>query len=41
MAPVACLVRSPEALANVLEDAGPVALDRAGAVLDERALEVG
>jgi hypothetical protein len=33
---VACLVRSPEALANVLEAAGPLALDRAGAVLDER-----
>jgi hypothetical protein len=30
------LVRSPEALANVLEAAGPLALDRAGAVLDER-----
>jgi hypothetical protein len=32
---VACLVRSPEALANILEAAGPVALDRE-AVLDER-----
>ena len=33
---VACLVRSPEALANVLEAAGQVALERAGALLDER-----
>jgi hypothetical protein len=33
---VACLVRSPEALANVLAAAGPLALLRAGAVLDER-----
>jgi hypothetical protein len=30
------LVRSPEALANALEAAGPVALERAGAILDER-----
>ena len=36
---VACLVRSPEGLANVLEAAGPLALDRAGAVLDERVPE--
>lgn len=31
------LVRSPEALANVLEAAGPLTLERAGAILDERA----
>lgn len=37
---VVALVRSPEALANVLEAAGPLALDRAGAVLDERVPEV-
>jgi hypothetical protein len=30
------LVRSPEALARLMEAAGPVALERAGAVLDER-----
>jgi hypothetical protein len=30
------LVRSPEALAHVMEAAGPLALERAGAVLDER-----
>src|SRR3954452_24911255 len=30
------LVRSPEALAHVLEAAGPLALERAGAVLDAR-----
>ncbi len=30
------LLRSPEALANVLEAAGQVALERAGAILDER-----
>jgi hypothetical protein len=30
------LVRSPEALARVLEAAGPLALERAGAILDER-----
>ena len=33
------LVRSPEALAHVLEAAGPVALERTGAVLDERVPE--
>jgi hypothetical protein len=36
---VACLVRSPEAQAKVLETEGPVMLDRAGAVLDERVPE--
>ena len=30
------LARSPEALANVLEAAGPLALERAGTLLDER-----
>jgi hypothetical protein len=30
------LVRSPEALANVLEAAGQIALERAGAILDKR-----
>jgi len=30
------LVRSPEALAHVLEAAGPLSLERAGAILDER-----
>jgi hypothetical protein len=30
------LVRSPEALANVLEAAGPLTLERTGALLDER-----
>ena len=30
------LARSPEALANLLEAAGPLALERAGAVLDAR-----
>ena len=30
------LVCSPEALANVLEAAGPLTLERAGALLDER-----
>ena len=30
------LARSPEALANLLEAAGPIALERAGAVLDAR-----
>jgi hypothetical protein len=33
---VACLARSPEALANVLEASGQVALERAGAILGER-----
>jgi hypothetical protein len=33
---VACLARSPEALANLLEASGQVALERAGALLDER-----
>jgi hypothetical protein len=33
------LVRSPEALAHVMEAAGPLALERAGAVLDERVEE--
>jgi hypothetical protein len=33
---VACVARSPEALANVLEASGQVALERAGAILDER-----
>jgi hypothetical protein len=33
------LVRSPEALAHVMEAAGPLALERAGAVLDERVPE--
>ncbi|HEY0514886.1 MAG TPA: hypothetical protein VGH73_23530 [Thermoanaerobaculia bacterium] len=32
----ACLVGSPQALASVLEAAGQVALERAGAILDER-----
>jgi hypothetical protein len=36
---VACLARSPEALANVLEAAGQVALERAGTILDERVPE--
>jgi hypothetical protein len=31
-----CLARSPESLANLLEAAGQVALERAGAILDER-----
>jgi hypothetical protein len=30
---------SPEALARLMEAAGPVALERAGAVLDERVPE--
>lgn len=30
------LVRSPEALADLLEAAGPLAMERAGAILDER-----
>lgn len=30
------LARSPESLANLLEAAGQVALERAGAILDER-----
>jgi hypothetical protein len=34
------LVRSPEALASLLEAAGPVALERAGAILDERVPEI-
>ena len=33
------LVRSPEALAHVMEAAGPLALERTGAVLDERVPE--
>jgi hypothetical protein len=33
------LVRSPEALAHVMEAAGPLALERAEAVLDERVQE--
>jgi hypothetical protein len=33
---VEILVRSPEALANLLEAAGGLALERAGAILDER-----
>ncbi len=33
------LVGSPEALANVLEAAGPLTLERAGALFDERAPE--
>jgi hypothetical protein len=32
----ACLARSPEALANVVEAAGQVALERVGAILDGR-----
>jgi hypothetical protein len=36
---VASLVRAPEALANVLEAAGQVALERAGTILDERVPE--
>ena len=31
-----CLARSPESLANLLEAAGQVTLERAGAILDER-----
>lgn len=31
-----CVVRSPDALANLLEAAGSVALERAGAILDGR-----
>ncbi len=34
------LVRSPQALAGLLEAAGPVALERAGAILDERVPEI-
>jgi hypothetical protein len=33
-----CLVRSPEGMASFLEATGPVGLERAGAVLDSRAL---
>lgn len=33
---VESLIRSPEALANLLEAAGPLAMERAGAILDER-----
>jgi len=33
---VEALVRSPEALANLLEAAGSIALERAGAILDQR-----
>ncbi|HEV2854829.1 MAG TPA: hypothetical protein VHC97_18690 [Thermoanaerobaculia bacterium] len=33
---VETLVRSPESLANLLEAAGPLALERAGAILEER-----
>lgn len=33
------LVRSPEALANLLEAAGPLAMERAGAILEERVAE--
>jgi hypothetical protein len=36
---VTALARSPEALANVLEAAGQVALERAGTILDERVPE--
>jgi hypothetical protein len=36
---VACLARSPEALANVMEAAGQVALEWAGTILDERVPE--
>jgi hypothetical protein len=35
------LVRSPESLALLLEAAGKVALDRAGAILDERVPPAG
>jgi hypothetical protein len=31
-----CVLRSPEALANLLEAAGGLALERAGAILDQR-----
>jgi hypothetical protein len=33
---VETLVRAPESLANLLEAAGPIALERAGAILEER-----
>jgi hypothetical protein len=33
------LLRSPEALASLLEAAGQIALERAGAILDERVPE--
>jgi len=33
---VESLLRSPEALAGLLEAAGQIALERAGAILDER-----
>jgi len=37
---VETLVRSPEALANLLEAAGSIALERAGAILDARFSEL-
>lgn len=36
-----CLVRSPESLANLLEAAGGLALERAGAILDARVAGTG
>jgi hypothetical protein len=33
--------RSPESLANLLEGAGPLALERAGAILAERSFDHG
>ena len=38
---VETLVRSPESLAHLLEAAGAIALERAGAILDERVPERG
>jgi len=34
------VLRSPEALANLLEAAGGLALERAGAILDQRVPEL-
>jgi len=38
---VECLVRQPESLANLLEAAGGLALERAGAILDARVIGPG
>ena len=38
---VECLVRQPESLANLLEAAGGLALERSGAILDARVSESG
>jgi hypothetical protein len=38
---VECLVRQPESLANLLEAAGGLALERAGAILDARVAGTG